>query len=75
MMKTDWNSLSSRFLGAGLLALMVGDFATDLPQWLGKLLGEFAVVAIITGLVCMLAREVYARRQREQSAKQAVKTK
>ena len=69
-MKLDLDSLSKRFNGAGLLALVVQGLIPGTPAWLG----QYSAIAIIAGLGFMLAHEITTRKQRERTAKLTVET-
>ena len=66
IMKLDNDSLSKRYCGAGMLALLAQQFfPNDMPAWVGW----FSVVAIIIGLCFLLAHQVVSRRQSDRAAK------
>ncbi len=65
-MKLDLDSISKRFCGAGMLALVAQQFfPKDMPAWLGW----YSVVAIIIGLCFVLAHEIVSRRRAQRAAK------
>jgi hypothetical protein len=67
-MKLDLNKLSDRLCKVGGMAFVAGWLFPATPDWVKG----FAAIAIVAGLVVMLADEIAARKQRERAAKPAV---